>query len=605
MAAERLRLRLLGRPTIEAPDGADRRLRSRKSWALLAYLVLTEIPPTRSRLAALLFAEADDPLRALRWCLAELRRCLGDYGSLEGDPVRLRLRDGVEVDVDLVARAPWIEAVAVPGLGEELLEGIDIQSAPAFESWLLAERRRLAGVAEAVLHEAALGFLARGMLDRARRFAVRAAAMSPLDENHQAMLIRLYRRSGDDDAAERQYAAFRQVLRDELGTTPGPVVESALRERRREARGTPDAASVEAVIEAGAAAVSAGAVDAGLGSLRTAVALADDGAPPRLRVRARLVLAEGLIHSIGGLDEEGLAHLHEADRLAVQIGDHDAVAYARAELGYVDYLRARYQRAEQWLTDAAGHAPGSVSLQAKVATYLGSVASDRGNYPQATSELGRALHLARAAGEPRREAYALSMVGRIALLRGNLEAATTDLRRATELAERDHWLFFLPWPQALAGEIHLERGEVEQAAEQLQQASARAVQLGDPCWEGMATRGLALLAAATGEVDRAFARLADARSACHRYADPYVWLDAYILDALCALGRRHDHPETREWAGRLTDLASRTGMRELTVRALHHAAALGEPGASAAARLLAADVDNPALHALLAADATA
>ena len=67
----------------------------------------------------------------------------------------------------------------------------------------------------------------------------------------------------------------------------------------------------------------------------------------------------------------------------------------------------------------------------------------------------------------------------------------------------------------------------------------------------------------------AFAGLADARTACHRYADPYVWLDAYILDALCTLGRRHEHPETRGWVASLTDLASRTGMRELTVRALH------------------------------------
>ena len=40
-------------------------------------------------------------------------------------------------------------------------------------------------------------------------------------------------------------------------------------------------------------------------------------------------------------------------------------------------------------------------------------------------------------------------------------------------------------------------------------------------------------------------------------------------------------------------------MRELTVRALHHAAALGDPGAAAGARLLAADVDNPALQALV------
>jgi len=40
------------------------------------------------------------------------------------------------------------------------------------------------------------------------------------------------------------------------------------------------------------------------------------------------------------------------------------------------------------------------------------------------------------------------------------------------------------------------------------------------------------------------------------------------------------------------------------VRALRHTATLGDPGA-AAARLLAADIDNPALHASLAADPTA
>ena len=107
------------------------------------------------------------------------------------------------------------------GPGAELLEGPVLRGAPAFESWLLSERRRLASATESVLHEAALGLLARGELDRARGFAVRAAAMSPLDENHQALVIRLYRLSGDDDAAERQYGAFAALLDAELGVGPG------------------------------------------------------------------------------------------------------------------------------------------------------------------------------------------------------------------------------------------------------------------------------------------------------------------------------------------------------------------------------------------------
>ena len=72
---------LLGRPRIEVDGAVGYRFRSRKSWALLAFLLLAERPPTRSRLASLLFAEADDPLRALRWCLAEVRRGLGPGGG--------------------------------------------------------------------------------------------------------------------------------------------------------------------------------------------------------------------------------------------------------------------------------------------------------------------------------------------------------------------------------------------------------------------------------------------------------------------------------------------------------------------------------------------
>lgn len=71
-----LTIHLLGRPRIESSSDGVYQFRSRKSWALLAFLILNEHPPTRSQLAALLFAEADDPLRALRWNLSEIRRGL-------------------------------------------------------------------------------------------------------------------------------------------------------------------------------------------------------------------------------------------------------------------------------------------------------------------------------------------------------------------------------------------------------------------------------------------------------------------------------------------------------------------------------------------------
>lgn len=407
--------------------------------------------------------------------------------------------------------------------------------------------------------------------------------MSPLDENHQALLIRLYRLAGDDAAAEEQHRAVTELFATELGVRPGIAVDEALRESRQDRDPAADVASIEAVMEAGAAAVAAGAVDTGVRSLRTAVRLADRARPEpvRLRVVARLRLAEALIHSLRGMDEEGLAALYEAERLAAD--DRAAAAQARAEIGYVDFLRARYDRAERWLTGALAVADGSPAIAARVTTYLGAVHSDRADYPEARELLERAAATAR---ESRTEAYALAMLGRVHLLTGDLDAAATHLDRSIRVAERGHWLAFLPWPQAMRGEVHLAAGDVATAAAVLEQAFARACRLGDPCWEGMSARSLALLADARGEPDRAFELLADARTRSTRLADPYVWLEAHILDAQCDLGLRHGHPDTARWVDTLRRLASRTGMRELTVHALRHSAALGNTADGEAASLL-------------------
>ena len=441
--------------------------------------------------------------------------------------------------------------------------------------------------------------MSRGALTTAIGYAVRAAAMNPLDENHQSLLIRLYRMAGDEPAAARQFTAFRETLQTELGVAPSAAVAAAISEPLRARAEASDHATISALVEAGAAAVSAGAIDAGIHSLRTAVGLADQANATQLRVSSRLLLAEALIHSVRGLDQAGLASLHEADQIAAEHDLPDAVAQARAELGYVDFLRARYDRAEFWLNEARTSAADSPSTLAKATTYLGSVHSDRADYDHAWVLLGDAVRLSRAAGDLRREAYATSMLGRVSLLRQDLDVAAEHLDASIRLVEREHWLAFLPWPQALRGEVQLARGDPAGAQELLEPAFAMACHLGDSCWEGISARGLARVAGATGDISRAFEILLDARSRCNRLADPYVWLDAYILDALCELGLQHGHPDVRRWVDTLQSLAARTGMRELAVRSLLHGAALGNDGDGAAATLLAADIDSPPLRALL------
>ncbi len=67
------RIQLLGPPSIQVDGAQVPPPRGSKSWALLAYLVLSGDPAPRSRLAELLFDEADDPAGTLRWSLSQLR----------------------------------------------------------------------------------------------------------------------------------------------------------------------------------------------------------------------------------------------------------------------------------------------------------------------------------------------------------------------------------------------------------------------------------------------------------------------------------------------------------------------------------------------------
>jgi DNA-binding SARP family transcriptional activator len=211
-------IRLLGRPAVEPAA----RPRGRKAWGLLAYLLLADVPPTRRRLVSLLFTEAEDPLRALRWNLAELRRSLGPSITVGGDPVVLRLHAGTQADVQLLGRG-----LPVALVGGELLEGLDFPDSPAFEAWLAVERRRLEAVSEAVLHDAAVTRLAGGLPDEAAALAARCVALDPLNADHHAVLVRSLATAGATAAARGQVVRCTALFRRELGVDPPPTVAAA------------------------------------------------------------------------------------------------------------------------------------------------------------------------------------------------------------------------------------------------------------------------------------------------------------------------------------------------------------------------------------------
>jgi DNA-binding SARP family transcriptional activator len=604
-------IRLLGAPSMDVVDGTPAPApRGRKAWALLAYLVLAERPPTRQRLATLLFPGADDPLGALRWSMAELRRSLRPYVEISGDPVRLEFTDGVTSDVALLTG----DRLSGDGLsrdgaelspldiGGELLEGLSFDGCPAFETWLLVERRRLAAACEALLHENALSDLGSKRFDAAVTTASRLVELNPLDENYQTLMVRALAASGHREAALDQVARCFALFRRELGVDPTPAVRAAADSARGGGTRSLSVGRAAAVaqLEAGEAAVNVGAVDAGLECLRRAVDEAEAAAEDDLRVRALIALGSALVHGARGRDEEGAAVLHEALASARADGNQAAAARACRELGFVDVQAGRRGRADEWLGKAELLAEDQGELAA-VLGVRGMNFSDMAHYGDALETLHRSVDMALGIGYRRQAAWSVSLIGRIHLLRGEPNQANVALAQSMELVNAERWMAFAPWPESLLAEVNRTEGRVEQAEDQYAHAFALACQIGDPCWEGVSARGAALLRADAGDVASALKWLEDGWTRCSRWPDAYQWVNGYVLDAGCEVTIAAGDPSAVGWVDRLAGVAARSGMRELVVRSHVHRARLGQPGASQAAKLAAADLENPVIADLVAA----
>ena len=594
-ASRKLLIRLLGTPSVERDGEAVAAPRGRKCWALLAYLLLRERPVSRVAVAGLLFPDAEDPLRALRWSLVELRRVLGSSEALGGDPLVLELPPGTEVDVlELSGDAPSL-AVSEG----ELLGNADFGATPGFDAWLAVERRRLAGIQEQVLHQEALSRLAEGDTAEAVGLARFCVARDPLDENHQELLVRSLAANGDEGAAAQQADACARLFRAELGREPG----AALREAAH-ARIPPvppaggDAAAARAQLDAGHAAIAAGAVEPGIECLRLSCAEAEASGDAALHARCLVALGTALAHSVRGRDGEAAAALHGALAVGAQV-DRETEAAACRELGFVESQAGRVTSAGRWLARATKLAANDAE-RCSVLSVRALTLSDRAHYDAALRLADESAQRALQAGNRRVAAYALSLAGRVHLLREDAGSAQAALWRCLTHVEAEGWVALRPWAEIMLAEVELITGRLEASRARLDTAYELACRLADPCWEGMGARAHGLLQLAQDEPQAARDWFAEARQRSSRVSDRYVWVYAHSLDASAGVAIDLGDPEAPALVSELTDLAARSGMRELVVRARIHAARLGEPGALEAARLLAADIDNPALARMLA-----
>ena len=566
-------IRLLGPPGVRR-GAQELDVRGHKAWLLLTLLLVTDAPISRERLSRLLFIDATDAPAALRWNLSQLRR-LGV--EVQGDPVRVTVPERVTVDVDVLLHGSAEVAAMLPGLDDDLLAGLRVESGTDLAVWLDEERRHLHQLALDVRQEAALILLGRGDVEGAVGYARQVAEAAPLDENAAALLVRCLRaarRFADAQAVAHDAAAR---LRDELGVEPTGALWAAVAAPPGGDRRVTGWRAVAAQIEAGESAMNAGAVDAGLVALQGAVVAARAVHEPRLLARALVALGGALIHGVRGVDQEGLALLHEAVPLTDQVGDGDLAVTARREIGYVDFLRGRYDRAGHWFTRARRAAPAGQAGLGWVDLYDGASADDVGDHPRAASLLDRAVRAARAEKDPRLEAFALTMLGRHHLVQDSIEAAARPLDDALEIVRALDWTAFRAFPEALLADVVRRNGDLDRARDLSEHAFVLGEQVGDPCWESLALRSLGLVAVDSGDVRRGVGLLSEAPAQCRRLPDTYRWIELWGYEALVDVGNRHRLPGLRSWATRLEADASALGMRPLAQRArqeLHSAVPL-------------------------------
>jgi SARP family transcriptional regulator, regulator of embCAB operon len=238
------RIQLCGRLVVEL-DGrrVENSLPGAKGRLLFAYLVLNrDRRMSRDELLTAVYGEEASPEQhpSLSVLLSKLRSAVGQELLAGRSEIELVLPNDAFVDVEAarealhraeshVAAAEWAEAWGPAGVAyhvgrRPLLQGED---RPWLEEW----RHRLQDVQLRGLEcfaEARLG-LGGPTLSQAEDCARRLIELAPYRETGHRILMEALERRGNVAEALLAYDRLRVLLRDELGVSPSPAVQSVHR----------------------------------------------------------------------------------------------------------------------------------------------------------------------------------------------------------------------------------------------------------------------------------------------------------------------------------------------------------------------------------------
>jgi DNA-binding SARP family transcriptional activator len=245
-----IRLQALGSVELSGPGGRELKavLSRPKLLGLLAYLAASAAGRfhRRDTLVGLLWPESTDERarNALRQAVYQLRNELGE-GVLVGRGDEELGLDAERFWSDVAAFEAALEAGNREGALElyrgDLLAGLYVTEAPAFETWLEDRRanlRRRAAAAARALAERARG---DGNAAAAGRWGRRALELAPLDETLVREVIGLLSDVGDRAGAVQEYDSFARRLKAQMDVGPAPETEALARAIRARGAGVPPA----------------------------------------------------------------------------------------------------------------------------------------------------------------------------------------------------------------------------------------------------------------------------------------------------------------------------------------------------------------------------
>jgi DNA-binding SARP family transcriptional activator len=308
-----MRIWLCGRLRVSVDgESLEHRLERRQARMLAALLVRRrERPMRREELIEAIWPDTSwgQHEGALRVLLTAVRRAFGSEALTGRVELRLELPSDVWIDVEQAAadvaaaeHALREERVADASAAAHAAAGALAEPFLAGEtaSWIEDARRELDDLAVSALELEARAELSRGNPREAARAARELVNRAPYREGGHALLMEGLAAEGNTAEALLAYERLRQLLRDELGTTPSHAVSDlharllggAEPEPAKPARGAPPARE-RGSAAGGSAAGGRAAGGSAAGGTAAGGTAAGGGAPARLPLPVALAPVDG------------------------------------------------------------------------------------------------------------------------------------------------------------------------------------------------------------------------------------------------------------------------------------------------------------------------